>query len=180
MPRLTVTEKEHWKSRIERRIDNAIEALASQEPGLLPSVKEKAVEAAYKSLGIDGFKNTFVKLESEIKAREDQKSEVERSIVYQVLGKDVEQADYYSRREIEATVNKRQRVHADELLAKSKLGRQILSLRREREELLDTVWLATSSVQIRELWSRVAELLGDEPTNLQRKAIAINPDDGQL
>jgi hypothetical protein len=35
--------------------------------------------------------------------------------------------------------------------------------------------LATSSTQIRTLWTKVAELLGDESTLLEREALAIEP-----
>ena len=39
------------------------------------------------------------------------------------------------------------------------------------------VWLATSPKQIKQLWSKVAELLGDQQTQLQRDALAIDPVD---
>ena len=41
----------------------------------------------------------------------------------------------------------------------------------ERENLLDTVWLATSGKQIKELWTKVAELLGDQPSPLAARSI---------
>ena len=37
------------------------------------------------------------------------------------------------------------------------------------------IWLATSPVQVRQLWTRVGELIGDEPTQLEREALAIPP-----
>jgi len=61
------------------------------------------------------------------------------------------------------------------LLAEHELGRQVLQLRSEKDNLLDVVWLATSSVQVRQLWSRVGELLGEKPTDLEREALAIKP-----
>ena len=60
-------------------------------------------------------------------------------------------------------------------MAESDVGRRIVTLRRERENLLDTIWLATSPVQLKTLWSKLAELLGDEQTQLQRDALAIEP-----
>ena len=62
-----------------------------------------------------------------------------------------------------------------EILAESELGRQVLSLREEKENLLDTVWLATSSSQIKELWSQVNTLLEIKPTVLEEKALKIAP-----
>ena len=64
-------------------------------------------------------------------------------------------------------------MHEEELLAGHELGRQVLQLRADRERLLDTVWLACSSAQIRQLWSSVNALLGDEPTALEREALAL-------
>lgn len=55
-------------------------------------------------------------------------------------------------------------------------GQKILRLQDEPEELLDTVWLATSSIQIKELWSRVSKLLDQPPTGLQREALDIPAD----
>ena len=76
-------------------------------------------------------------------------------------------------REVDNAVARRQAVHEEELLAETEPGLRILKLRQEKENLLDTVWLATSSKQIKELWSKVAEILGDEQTPLQQDALAI-------
>jgi hypothetical protein len=37
------------------------------------------------------------------------------------------------------------------------------------------VWIVSSPTQIKQLWSKVSELLGDEPTPLEREALAIAP-----
>jgi hypothetical protein len=61
------------------------------------------------------------------------------------------------------------------LLAENETGRKIVELRREKENLLDTVWLATGCAQIKVLWYKVAELLGHPQTQLQVEAPAIVP-----
>ena len=61
------------------------------------------------------------------------------------------------------------------MLADDPIGREISRLEVEKDSLLDTIWLATSPTQIRQLWTRVGELLGDEPTTLERDALAIEP-----
>jgi hypothetical protein len=76
---------------------------------------------------------------------------------------------------VENAVSRRQAVFEDQLLADAEAGRKILALRQEKEDLLDTVWLATSPAQVRQLWQKVGELLGDELTQLQRDAMAIEP-----
>ena len=77
--------------------------------------------------------------------------------------------------EVDNAVKRRKAIHADELLAESELGQQVLTLRQEKDELLDVVWLATSGTEIRQLWQKVVELLGDEQTQLQKDALAIEP-----
>ena len=77
--------------------------------------------------------------------------------------------------EVDQAIDKRKGVIEDELLAETDLGRQILKLRHERESLLDAIWLDTSPKQVKDLWSKVADLLGDEPTQLERDALAIPP-----
>jgi hypothetical protein len=75
--------------------------------------------------------------------------------------------------EVSTAITKRQAVHEDELLAEHELGQRVLRLRAEKENVLDVVWLATSSSQVRELWTKVGKLLGDEPSELEREALSI-------
>ncbi len=37
------------------------------------------------------------------------------------------------------------------------------------------VWIVSSPAQIKQLWSKVAALLEDESTHLEREALAIGP-----
>ena len=82
---------------------------------------------------------------------------------------------YRHDREMQNAIGRRQAVYEDELLGQSPIGQRILQLRNEKENLLDTVWLATSPRQIKQLWSKVADLLGDQQTQLEREALAIAP-----
>ncbi|MCE9553851.1 MAG: hypothetical protein K8T91_10825 [Planctomycetes bacterium] len=82
---------------------------------------------------------------------------------------------YHCQTEIENAIKRRQDVHEDELLAECEPGQKILALRKERDELLDTVWLATSGKDIRSLWQKVGDLLGDQITQLQTEALTIEP-----
>jgi hypothetical protein len=98
------------------------------------------------------------------------------SLVRSVPVEDVD--DYHAYRydhEVDNAVSRRQAVHEYELLAESEIGQRILKLREDEDNLLGTVWLATSPKLIKELWSKVAELLGGNQTQLQRVALAIVP-----
>ncbi len=63
---LTVAEKEHWKSRIAKRIDHRIETLvAKQDPTFLQRVEQEARQTAYQSLGIDAQRRELEELQKQ-------------------------------------------------------------------------------------------------------------------
>jgi hypothetical protein len=176
MPNLTVTEKEHWKERIARRIDKRIEALTATEPAFLERMREQARQRALQSLGLAA-------IQAELDAPQEQKQELERrerqaqrALLAAVRRVPLEAVDDYypsAQGEVTSAIQRRQSLHEDELLAENPLGQQILRLRQEKENLLDTIWLATSPQQIKELWKKVVDLLGEEQTTLQKEALAL-------
>ena len=110
----------------------------------------------------------------------DSNRERERTLIRTMAAKVVKaehhpDATYLQQAAIDNAVRDRQKVHETELLAADPLGRKILELQLEQEDLLDTVWLATSPVQIKQLWSRVAEILHQQPTALQQHALSLEP-----
>ena len=175
---LTVTEKEHWKNRISRRIEQAIEATyASSDAGFLERVNEEAKKRAVESLGLTDLRAQLAKLEDESKANELAKKATQKKMVAVVRGCSLEELDcvHYWGGEIDNAINVRRAIHRREVLAESVIGRQILDLEKEKEELLDTVWLATSGKQIKELWEGALKLLGQQSTSLQSEALRIEP-----
>jgi hypothetical protein len=177
MPSLTVTEKEHWKERIAKKIDKKIEVIAAADPGLLERLAGQARQRALRSLGL-------AEMQAELDALATQEKELERrqrrahramlAVVRRVPIEEVEEFHYSAQhREVGLAIDKRQAVHEEELLAEDERGKEILRLRREKDNLLDTVWLATSSQQIKDLWQKVVELLGDEQTHLEKEALAL-------
>ncbi len=182
---LTVTEREHWRGRIAKRIDKAIEAVyATEAPGLLRRMEAKAKQEAAKLLGIDTLMENREKISQETKRLQREDLKVIRQMVAAIRDCDVEEVelDSYGHNvphEVTSAVARRAVIREEELLAEHKLGKQILSLRREKEELLDTVWLATSGRQIKELWTSVITRLAQEPTALQSDALKIPPEESE-
>ena len=173
MSKLTVTEKEHWKQRVERRIDRAIEELSLQHPQFMPDLRQQAKRKALAALKIDKLTDESDKLESTINELKSKQDALEKKIYLAASGNDeVPRHVYGLRTETDKVVAQRQTIIEDELLADSSLGLQFLKLRREKEELLDTIWLATSNRQIRDLWSRVSEVLSEESTPLQNQILS--------
>ena len=179
---LTVREKEHWRDRISHRIDKRIEAIHADEPNLQDRINREATQRALASLGLAEMQAERDDIEQQrqnLEKRDRQIGKQMRAHVRGVSADDIDNFHGYGRDpEVEGAISRRQAVYVDELLAESERGRQILCLREEKENLLDTVWLATSSTQVRELWAKVTELLGAKPTQLESDALAIVPADG--
>jgi hypothetical protein len=181
---LTVAEKEHWRGRIAMKIERRVEALTAGDPGLFDRIKAEARTRALHSLGLAELQAELDLLGGERKALDRRENLAKMRIVARIKGIPVEEVpanatiSYQFEQAVNAAVGRRQAVHERELLAEQELGRQVLRLREEQDNLLDCVWLAASSTQIRTLWCKVAELLGEEPSALEREALAIEPPAG--
>jgi hypothetical protein len=174
---LTVAEKNHWRDRIAARIDRRIEIILAAEPCLMDRVKREARCRAFASLGLAEFQAELDQIAEQKAALEKRERRARRSMLARIRGLDLEDVEerYYGSLdpEVSTAITKRQVVHEDELLAEHELGQRVLRLRAEKENVLDVVWLATSSSQVRELWTKVGKLLGDEPSELERDALSI-------
>ena len=178
---VTVSEKNHWRDRIAHRIEQRIETLvAKADPTLLQRVSEEARKKAYESLGIQAQQQELEAIQKEKKKfeRRERRLLAEQKAVLNgtTVEQELEHGGYYRYdTDVENAVKARAKALEAEILAQSELGRQVVALRREEDSLLDTVWLATSSIQIKELWEQVNALLEIKPTALEDKALKIPP-----
>ena len=177
---ITLTEKSHWKDRIGKRIDHRIETLvAKEDPVLLQRVKELSRDKAYESLGIQAQRQELHELEKQKADIDKREHRLEAEQLAVIKGTTVEEELNSSHYSYDNTVNNaitaRAKALESEILAESDIGKQVLALREEKDNLLDTVWLATSSSQIKELWEQANTLLDVKPTALEQKALAIKP-----
>lgn len=175
---LTVSEKQHWKERIARKISQAVDALLEKNnPNYMKEVAADARKEAPTRLGVVEVINHLKQLGLEEKRLKEEEENTVMQLLAIIRGADPKAVVMHFgwRDELDRATRKTQEVLEKELLAADPLGRQILKLRREEEELLDTVWLATSPQQIRSLWQSVAELLAGEVTPLQQHALSTPP-----
>jgi hypothetical protein len=181
MPGLTVSEKNHWRDRIAARIDRRIETIIAEDPGLMDRIKAEARRRALSSLGLDELQAELDAVGEQRKALDRREKRAQKAMIARLQGIPAEEVSdnatysYHFQQTISDAVQRRQAIHEEQLLGEQERGRRILGLRGEKDSLLDTVWLATSPAQIKQLWSKVSELLGDEPTALEREALAIEP-----
>ena len=175
---LTVKEKEHWKASIDRKVQRAIDAIYAQgKPEFRDWIQKESRRKALQSLGILELQDRDNAITQEIRVLTEEQRDLEKKLLDKVRAQCPEyKVDYPYQFSVEGATKLRQKQFERELLAEDPFGRKILRLQDEQEELLDTVWLATSSIQIKELWTRVSELLDQPPTSLQQEALNIPAD----
>ncbi len=178
---LTVREREHWRDRIAKRIDQRIETLVAREdPTLLQRVSEDARQKAYESLAIGAQQRELEALQKEreqLERRQRRLKAEQRAVINGTTVEDELESGGYGGHDymVEDAVKARAKALEADILAESDLGRQVIGLRNEKDNLLDTVWIATCSAQIKELWEQVNALLEAKPTALEEKALKIAP-----
>ena len=175
---LTVKEKEHWKNSIDRKVNRAIEKIyAMGEPEFRERIQNEARKMAFESIGILELQDRLDVVIEIIRSHEQERREIDKQIDALIRSRCMEcKPGSFYEFNTQAAVKLRRNRFERELLAQDPLGQKILTLKDEQEELLDTVWLATSSAQIKELWSRVSKLLDQPPTGLQQEALDIPAD----
>ena len=169
---LTVKEKEHWKERIEKKIDQAIEkAYQDEENGLREKIRQQAKTRAMKHYGLEDYMRQHARIKAQIEELQSQqlRASAEASKPFE------SKSSYYCWSErhslIVGVIDRAAKDVEKEILQESEFGRKILRLEREREELIDTIWLATSLVKIRSLWNDFSAMLTEESTVLQKQAL---------
>ncbi len=185
MPGLSVTEKNHWRDRIAARIDKAVERVKARHPALFDRVRREAHAEALRSLGLADPYAELEAVQAEEAALARRKKQAQRTMLAALRGLPPDEVpDNFGIRygaelplpaEAAEAIARRQAAHQDGLLADDPVGREVARLGAEKDSLLDTIWLAISPSQIRALWSKVSELLGEEPTRLEREALSIAP-----
>ncbi len=147
---LTITEKQHWKDRIESRISKRIKRLKSGNHEFFSEISEKAKQQAIAQSKLAKDFDRLAVIEKTESELENEKEVLLVQMHNKLIGKSY--ASYGVRDRISTRINELQREIEDELLGESDIGREIASLLAEKENLLDTIWLATSPRQVTELW----------------------------
>jgi len=180
---LTIKEKEHWKDRIAQKIEQKINRLVSStQRNYLKNVAELARSKAIESIGLVENERQQAELERTVEQSNAELERLKIAFGAAITGLSVEAIvakGIWRTKELIDSEFRTLTIQQERLIMQGdELGREILKLRDEQEQLLDTVWLATSSIQIRQLWQSVHELLADQPTALQTTAMNTESNDG--
>lgn len=101
-----------------------------------------------------------------------------RSMAASITGQSEEEVDnhfHHAERQFSDGIQRHVSLEMSKRMSKHPQGRRLLELEEEQTNLLDTVWLATSSKQIKSLWEKTTKVLGGKETRLQKEALAIEP-----
>lgn len=165
------------RDRLDRKFKAAIEALEEREdPGFSERLEKQANEDAQTALGIRKLLERDEQIRTEQTGLEEESAELRRQIVAVATNAPLEslQSKNCSRWDWERVLDKRAAVEQQRLMEASPLGRKMLALQKEQDELVDTIFLATSAKEVKLLWQRVTELLSAKDTPLQEAALATN------
>ncbi len=158
---VTISERQHWKNRISSKLDQRISSLRTSSPELLESITGQAKQIVESSLDLTSDFEHFASLDSDLKQLALEKENLLDAMGEKVFGKEMPYS--ISMRDIHSQIQNLQDEKAEEILLENPLGKQIADLVAEKENLLDSILLATSVPQIIELWDRVAILTADQP-----------------
>ena len=86
MANLTVAEKNHWRERIQARIDRKIEQITAGEPGLIERIKHEARGRALESLGLAAFQGELDRIAGQRAELDRRDSQVRREMLAKVRG----------------------------------------------------------------------------------------------
>ena len=173
MSRISYSERTEWKSRIEKRFQAAIDNFKASTSLDWEQVNNQAKQKAHERLGISEGTKQVEDIEATIRELEAEKESIENAMYQRVLGETLSPAryrGYYSCRFLEVAQARINQIR-QELLVEHPEGQQLVNLEKEKEAVLDTMLLASSSRDLRLLWSRVTDALGESPTALQAQIL---------
>ncbi|TWU56015.1 hypothetical protein [Rubripirellula reticaptiva] len=174
---MTVREKEHWKERIGKRIESTIARIvAERDPSYLETIETRAEELAQQRLGLDETVKRAEEIDATIERLKEERVEHLKRNASRLSGRSVssiaDRGEWVAKGIIDKRMESQQKLEKRRLMESDELGKLILALLDEQDAMLDTVWLATSPRQIRDLWESVSRLLNEQTTSLQEGVLA--------
>jgi hypothetical protein len=178
---LTVTEKEHLKALIEKRINKKIAIIWRDNAADKEHLNRDAHAAALDDFDIAGQEKEILEAEKEINKLQEAIKERQYEMLAKIDGIELKQAkEEYSRHYNRDTVlsnkiKENRQGKFDEMLVDHPTLGEVHKLEQEKERLLETVWIATSTKQVKELMSALNSVLKEDSTPLGDKAMEIDP-----
>jgi hypothetical protein len=170
-----------WETCLTALITRRINDLSQTHSDLFDDIRHQARQQAVTELGLVELEGAAAQLQKERAALDLGQRRIEREQLAVLRGctpAEIPDADLSIARQ---SVVRAIETHADAceplLLAECAPGRECLEFNEERERLLETVLLATTAAQLKELWQRLTARLDEPATPLQRHALGLTETD---
>ena len=173
---ISVTEKEHIKELIEKRINAEIERISTENKNDADDIKAQARKEAMAALGITQAVEDLESIDNQITKLTEKKTKTENKLVESLDLNKNQHYRYNDRQLIDSKIASASVSYEKTLLdAHPKLS-TINTLKTERDNLLQNIWIATSNTQVKQLFEYLNGLLGQKPTEFELMAQKIPPD----
>lgn len=172
---ISVTEKEHIKDLIEKRINAKIEQIQIENKADLDMIKEQAKINGIEALGLTETMATIESIDDQITKLTEKRNKLEIKAL-ESLGVDSNRVYNRYREHINNKIATAAAISEKKLIDAHPNLKQISALKDEKENLLQTIWIATSNTQVKQLFDYLNSLLGVNPTSFEQMAQRIPPD----
>lgn len=167
---ITHAEKQVIVERIEARINTTIQQIETDHAIELRRIDAQVRAKALDNLEITGAVGEIAACEAEVKALE-ARIDAAKDLIHKAIGKDLSHYGYWAN-QFEIELKDRYALDLRAALKATDWGARINELKWERNNLVDTVLVATSSKELKGLWAKFNTLLGITPTAMEAEALA--------
>lgn len=173
---ISVTEKEHIRELIEKRINAEIERISTENKQDADDIKAKARAQAIAALGLTQAIEDLDALELQLTKLNEKRSKLEHKTL-ELLNIDISRNyNRNPRQAIDAKIASASVSYEKTLIDAHPKLMKINELKAEKDNLLQTIWIATSNTQVKQMFDYLNALLGTKPTAFEQMAQKIPPD----
>lgn len=169
---MTVAEKEALQAILKQKINDRIEGLEHEAEADFTEMAEKAQTQAIQLLGFEEefiqatrMYREYIELQKKLKT-------LWRSVATKLGTSD---PSWHPRTDVMNKVEEKTKVIKNKFMADHPVGQKILTLEKAKSDMLSTIWLATSTKQVKDLFSVLDGLLGHQMTDFEKEVMALEP-----
>lgn len=177
MATIKTSDRSLWETCLTALLTRRINDLSETHADLFDDIRQRARQQAVADLGLADLEAAMARLREERSALDLRQRQIEReqlAVLRRCAPEEIPDADLsLARQSVLRAIETRADACEPLLLAECAPGRECLELNEERERLLETVLLATTATQLRELWQRLCARLDEPATPLQRQTLGM-------
>jgi hypothetical protein len=169
---MTVAEKEALQAILKQKIEDRIEGLEVEAAADFKEMDENSRQKALVHLEIDEEFRSAMTIYERI---QEDKKRLDKLWAMLAERLDLNRRAYRLHEEVNGEVERKAKVFKRTMMAEHPVGQKILALEKEKKDMLSTIWLATSTKQVKELFTKLDGILGNQMTEFEKEVLAIEP-----